>query len=171
MKPTTSRAHLVRATLESLAFRTRQLHACAVAETNYEFHTISLDGGVSNNDFIAQLIADLTGLRAERPPHVEMSSLGCAHIVGLHLGIWKSREELKANRKLGRVFKPRSHVRKAYEATFARWEEAVTRLCGWYTDNKPQTSAVTDSSSNSVTPQNSFKLSTELPKKPKRFSK
>lgn len=45
-----------------------------------------LDGGVSNNDFIAQLVADLTGLRVERPVHVEMSSLGCAHIVGYTIG-------------------------------------------------------------------------------------
>lgn len=50
------------------------------------FHCYRLDGGVSNNDFIAQLVADLTGLRVERPVHVEMSSQGCAHIVGYKLG-------------------------------------------------------------------------------------
>lgn len=49
-----------------------------------------MDGGVSNNDFIAQLVADLTGLRVERPLHTEMSSLGCAHVVGLQLGICRT---------------------------------------------------------------------------------
>lgn len=48
---------------------------------------ISMDGGVSNNDFVVQLVSDLTGLRVERPAHVEMSSLGAAFICGLQLGL------------------------------------------------------------------------------------
>ncbi|XP_013187685.1 putative glycerol kinase 5 [Amyelois transitella] len=162
MKPSTHRAHLVRSVLESLAFRTQQLYACVRAETDCRYSCIRLDGGVSNNDFIAQLVADLTGLRVERPLHVEMSSQGCAHIVGLHLGIWKSKEELKSLRQIGCVFKPRAHVRKYYEVSIERWEDAVRRLCGWYGHSKnksTQSLAISDSSSNSITPQNSFKIS------------
>ncbi|XP_026320540.1 putative glycerol kinase 5 [Hyposmocoma kahamanoa] len=161
MKPTTTKSHLVRAVLESLAFRTAQLYSCVQAETSYNFHCIRLDGGVSNNDFIVQLVADLTGLRVERPVDVEMSSLGCAFIVGLQLGIWKSKEELKSLRKIGQTFHPRPQVKKTYELIISRWEDAVKRLCGWYSDAKSRQSvnSVSDSSSSSVTPQSSFKVS------------
>ncbi|XP_061721181.1 putative glycerol kinase 5 [Cydia pomonella] len=160
MKPSTTKAHLVRAVLESLAFRIAQLFYCVREENNYQFNIIRVDGGVSNNDFIAQLVADLTGLRVERPVHTEMSSLGCAHVVGLQLGIWKSKAELKSMRKVACVFNPRPRVKKAYDVTFTRWEDAVKRMCGWYTANKSQQSlsTVSDSSSSSVTPQNSFKV-------------
>ncbi|CAH2266967.1 jg6667 [Pararge aegeria aegeria] len=156
MKPSTTKAHLVRAVLESLAFRTAQLYTCVQAETTYNFSTIRLDGGVSNNDFVVQLVADLTGLKVERPVQVEMSSLGCAHIVGLQLGIFKSKDELKSLRKIGTVFSPRPQVKKSYEKIVARWEDAVKRMCGWYLGNKSSQNSVQDSS-NSVTPQNSFK--------------
>ncbi|KAJ0174116.1 hypothetical protein K1T71_010262 [Dendrolimus kikuchii] len=154
VKPTSTRAHMVRAVLESLAFRTVQLYDCAKRETDYTFRNIRLDGGVSNNDFIAQLVADLTGLRVERPVHVEMSSLGCAHIVGLHLGIWKSKDELRAMRKVGCVFSPRPLVRKMYEPIIAQWQDAVRRMFGWYKDNQISTDC-----ESLKFPQNSFKVS------------
>ncbi|XP_013137509.1 PREDICTED: putative glycerol kinase 5 [Papilio polytes] len=138
IKPSTSKAHLVRAVLEALAFRTLQLVNCVRSETAYSLHTIRVDGGVANNEFVAQLVSDLTGLRVERAAHVEMSSLGCAHIVGLHLGIFKSKDEIISLRKIGKVFIPRAHVKKSYEYTFSRWEDAVKRLCGWYTETKTQ---------------------------------
>ncbi|KAL0869923.1 hypothetical protein ABMA27_006119 [Loxostege sticticalis] len=153
MKPSTTRAHLVRAVLESLAFRTAQLYDCVRAETDFEFHSIRLDGGVSNNDFVAQLVADLTGLQVERPVNVEMSSLGCAHIVGLQLGIWKSKEELKSLRKIASILKPRREARQWYQAHIARWEDAARRMCGWYS-HKP---SLSDSES-SQSSQNSFKV-------------
>ncbi|CAH2089560.1 unnamed protein product [Euphydryas editha] len=159
MKPSTSKSHLVRAVLESLAFRTAQLYDCVRAETSYTFNTIRLDGGVSNNDFVVQLVADLTGLRVERPVQVEMSSLGCAHIVGLYLGIFSSKDELKSLRKVSTVFTPRPQVKKAYEVTIARWEDAVKRMRGWYLGNKSsQSKNSVHDSSNSITPQNSFKV-------------
>ncbi|XP_059060800.1 putative glycerol kinase 5 [Achroia grisella] len=163
MKPSTTRAHLVRAVLESLAFRTAQLYSCVRTETTIRFTSIRLDGGVSNNDFIAQLVADLTGLLVERPMDVEMSSLGCAHIVGLQLGLWESKEALRKIRRVGCVFKPRPQVKKLYEGPMARWEDAVKRMCGWYADNKSLQSIATisDSSSNSLTPQSSFKIAAE----------
>ncbi|CAK1584494.1 unnamed protein product [Parnassius mnemosyne] len=156
IKPSTVKAHLVRAILEAIAFRTVQLYACVRAETNYVFNDIRLDGGVSNNDFIAQLISDLTGLRVERPAQVEMSSLGCAHLVGLQLGIFKSKEKLKSMRKIGTVFTPRPHIKKAYEYTFRRWEEAVNRMCGWYKETQPST-AISDTN-DSLTQQDTIKM-------------
>ncbi|XP_061384093.1 putative glycerol kinase 5 isoform X1 [Danaus plexippus] len=136
MKASTTRAHLVRAVLESLAFRTSQLYTCIRTETSYQFDTVRLDGGVSNNDFLSQLVADLTGLTVERPVQVEMSSLGCAHIVGLQLGIFTSKEQLKSLRKVGKLFTPRAHVKKSYEPIIEKWEDAVKRMCGWYNNDR-----------------------------------
>ncbi|XP_045537418.1 putative glycerol kinase 5 [Papilio machaon] len=158
IKPSTSKAHLVRAVLEAIAFRTVQLFHCIRSETSYTFHSIRLDGGVSNNDFIAQLVSDLTGLRVERPQQVEMSSLGCAHIVGLHLGIFKSKDDIISLRKIGKVFTPRAHVKKNYEYTFSRWEDAVKRMCGWYTEDRA-TQAVSDT--NGVSRQNNKMAATQ----------
>ncbi|XP_045452645.1 putative glycerol kinase 5 [Melitaea cinxia] len=159
VKPSTRAPHLVRAVLEALAFRTAQLAACARRETAFDFSAIRLDGGVSNNDFIVQLVADLTGLCVERPAQVEMSSLGCAHIVGLHLGIFSSKEELKSLRKVSTVFTPRPHVKKAYEGTIARWEDAIKRMRGWYLGNKSsQSQSSVHDSNNSINSQNSFKV-------------
>ncbi|KPJ09685.1 Putative glycerol kinase 5 [Papilio machaon] len=158
IKPSTSKAHLVRAVLEAIAFRTVQLFHCIRSETSYTFHSIRLDGGVSNNDFIAQLVSDLTGLRVERPQQVEKSSLGCAHIVGLHLGIFKSKDDIMSLRKIGKVFTPRAHVKKNYEYTFSRWEDAVKRMCGWYTEPR-DTQAVSDT--NGVSRQNNKMAATQ----------
>ncbi|VVC97658.1 unnamed protein product [Leptidea sinapis] len=158
MKPSTTKAHLVRAVLESIAFRTARLYECVRKETEYSLHTIRLDGGVSNNDFVAQLVADLTGLRVERPVQVEMSSLGCAHIVGLQLGIFKSKDEIKSLRKIGTVFTPREQVKKSYNAIISRWEDAVRRMFGWY-DVTPTTSSV--SATRDLTPQSNYRNSKE----------
>ncbi|KOB67752.1 putative glycerol kinase [Operophtera brumata] len=134
------------------------------------------------NYFNAQLVSDLTGLRAERPAHVEMSSQGCALAVGLHidtvhvscghgtclicnlfvLGMWKSKEELKTLRKVGAVFHPRAHMRKAYEHTISQWEDAVKRMCGWYnkpTCTRPLSTSIADASSAPDAPQYSYKVS------------
>lgn len=148
---------------------------------------------MSNNDFVVQLVADLTGLCVERPAQVEMSSLGCAHIVGLHLGkflylfmcldytswfvffclvniprivknalflgIFSSKEELKSLRKVSTVFTPRPEVKKAYEGTIARWEDAVKRMRGWYVGSKPsQSQSTVHDSNNSINSQNSLKV-------------
>lgn len=54
------------------------------------------------------------------------------------IGIFKSKDEIISLRKIGKVFIPRAHVKKSYEYTFSRWEDAVKRLCGWYTETKTQ---------------------------------
>nr|XP_032519870.1 LOW QUALITY PROTEIN: putative glycerol kinase 5 [Danaus plexippus plexippus] len=112
-------------------------HQSLISNTNLLSNTKStLDGGVSNNDFLSQLVADLTGLTVERPVQVEMSSLGCAHIVGLQLGIFTSKEQLKSLRKVGKLFTPRAHVKKSYEPIIEKWEDAVKRMCGWYNNDR-----------------------------------
>lgn len=76
-----------------------------------------------------------------------------------HLGMWKSKEELKSLRRIGQTFHPRPQVKKTYELIISRWEDAVKRLCGWYSDSKSGQSvnSVSDTSI-PVTSQSSFKV-------------
>ncbi|XP_077291808.1 glycerol kinase 5 [Arctopsyche grandis] len=132
MKLTTRREHLVRSLLEAIVFRAVQLYRCVLSETSFDFHSIRVDGGVSRNDFISQLISDMTGLKLERAKATEISALGCAYLTGLVCGIWKSKAELCALRQVDKIFAPQSHVQPSYSSIMIRWEDAIKRFGGWY---------------------------------------
>ncbi|XP_050094584.1 putative glycerol kinase 5 isoform X4 [Anopheles aquasalis] len=115
IKPSTRKEHLVRAVLESLAFRVALLYDCALRETGFSFVSIKVDGGVSKNDFICQTLADLTGVQVERGEVTDSSALGAMFMAGLNCGIWSSKQQLlqgidinhKWDRKVRRT-KPKS---------------------------------------------------------------
>ncbi|KAI1882664.1 hypothetical protein AGOR_G00237220 [Albula goreensis] len=106
LKPSTTKSHLVRAILESVAFRNKQLYDIMLRETHIPITRIRADGGVCTNDFIMQLTADLLGKKIDRPSHFDMSSLGAAFVAGLAVGFWKNQEELKRLRTTDRMFLP-----------------------------------------------------------------
>uniref|UniRef100_F6RXC1 Glycerol kinase 5 n=1 Tax=Xenopus tropicalis TaxID=8364 RepID=F6RXC1_XENTR len=83
LKPSTSKNHLVRAILESVAYRNKQLYDTVLRETTIPITLIRADGGVSNNNFIMQMTADLLGQTIDKPKHTDMSSLGAAFLAGL----------------------------------------------------------------------------------------
>lgn len=130
--PTTERAQLVRALLESVVFRVLQLYQTCRHETHYTYSHICIDGGVSQNNFVAQLIADLTGVEVERCETSELSVLGAGFFAGLSAGVWESKEDLCRLRKLKDVCHPRADVKKDYEKTVERWTQAVERFLSWY---------------------------------------
>lgn len=94
--------------------------------------SISVDGGVSKNDFICQLLADLTKLKVERAYDSELSALGAGFLAGLRVGIWKSRDELIKLRKVERVFVPNENIHERCTMKMKNWERAVGRFKGWY---------------------------------------
>ncbi|XP_077472411.1 glycerol kinase 5 isoform X2 [Stigmatopora argus] len=130
LKPSTTKCHLVRAILESVAFRNKQLYETVLAETDIPITKIRVDGGVSANDFIAQLTANLLGRKIERCRHREMSCLGAAFLAGLGTGYWRSREELKKLRQADAVFCPKGQPSDARH--LERWEGALRRSMHWY---------------------------------------
>ncbi|XP_039276096.1 putative glycerol kinase 5 [Nilaparvata lugens] len=132
VKRTTRPPHFLRAVLESIAFRIVEMHSCLVGETSYKIDKIRVDGGVSRNDFIVQLISDLTNTTVERAKSSEMSVLGAATFAGLAAGIWKDQNELKALRKVDREFEPRKDTASEYASVFNNWKKAVGRFTGWY---------------------------------------
>ena len=122
-----TRAHLVRATLESLAFQTRDLMDAMAADAGAPLGELRVDGGAAANDFLMQFQADLLGVPVERPSLVETTAVGAAQLAGLAVGFWKSPRELAATRKKDRRFRPRMTADRR-EALYRGWQDAVSRV-------------------------------------------
>ncbi|XP_019733461.1 glycerol kinase 5 isoform X2 [Hippocampus comes] len=136
LKPSTTKCHLVRAILESIAFRNKQLYETMLRETNIRITKIRVDGGVSSNHFIMQLTADLFGRKLERCRHHEMSCLGAAFVAGLGVGYWQTCEELTKLHSAGDIFCPKGVssdcAGSEYGPNLQRWERALRRSMHWY---------------------------------------
>lgn len=118
------RGHIIRATLESLAYQTRDVVDAMVAESGAPLETLRADGGATNNDFLMQFQADLLDAAVDRPKVVETTATGAAFLAGLGVGFWGSAEELEGVRKVDRVFRP--HMKSAErERLYAGWKKAV----------------------------------------------
>jgi glycerol kinase len=119
----TTRAHLVRATLEAIAYEVRDV----VATIEGEVPVLRVDGGASDNDFLMQMQADQLGVAVERPEILETTGLGAAFLAGLGTGVWSSQSELAATWRLERRFEPGERDEHGYR----RWRAAVARSKGW----------------------------------------
>ncbi|KAG7523583.1 glycerol kinase 5 [Solea senegalensis] len=139
LKPSTTKSHLVRAILESVTFRNKQLYETMLRETRIPITKIRMDGGVSSNDFVMQLTADLLGRKVVRPQHREMSCLGAAFVAGLGVGFWRSQEELKKLQHADDLFMPQmapkegvANRNREYMPVLQSWDRALRRSMNWY---------------------------------------
>ncbi|XP_032302622.1 putative glycerol kinase 5 isoform X4 [Coturnix japonica] len=130
LKPTTTRNHLVRAILESVAFRNKQLFDIIVKKVRIPLRTVRADGGVSNNSFVMQMTSDLINKKIEKPSNTDMSSLGAAFLAGLASGLWTDKEQLKKLRRIEAVFEPQKDV-KEYKPAMDTWMQAVKCSLHW----------------------------------------
>lgn len=128
---------MVRALLESLVYRVALLYVCALKETGFEFTRIKVDGGVSQNDFICQTLADITGLPVERGEFADSGALGAMFLAGFNVGLWHSKQELINIRKVERVFEPNEANKSKCLRSMWLWERAVERFKKWYTTDEP----------------------------------
>jgi glycerol kinase len=120
----TTREHIVRAALESIAYQTRELIDCMQADTGERLEELRVDGGASSNDFLMQFQADILGTRIVRPADTETTALGAAYLAGLATGLWKSTDELETLWGRDRVFEPQMDVSKR-EELYAGWKKSV----------------------------------------------
>ena len=127
----TTRAHIVRATLEAIAYEVRDVVDTLPPES--PLTSLTVDGGASANDLLCQLQADQLGVPVERPCIVETTGLGAAFAAGLGAGVWSSTDELRETWALDRRFEPTGR-RDAADAAHGRWRDAVERAKGWSTD-------------------------------------
>jgi glycerol kinase len=128
----TTRAHVVRATLEAIAFEVRDVADLMVADLmvaggSQSGRVLRADGGASANDLLMQIQADELQVAVERPVVGETTALGAAFLAGLATGTWSSTGELAATWRLDRRFDPGPRD----EAAYARWRRAVSRTKGW----------------------------------------
>jgi glycerol kinase len=125
----TTRAHLVRAGLESMAFSSRDLLDAMLQATGLTLPSLRVDGGATANDWLMQFQADVLGVPVERPDVVETTALGAAALAGLALGVWGSLEQFTGTRRFT-VFNPA--VAAADRAgQLAGWRRAVNTALFW----------------------------------------
>jgi glycerol kinase len=142
-----TRAHLVRATLEAIAFEVRDVVDAMAADAGFAgggagagagpsagagagaaaAGALRVDGGAAANDLLMQIQADQLQRPVERPVVAETTAIGAAFLAGLGTGVWSSRDELAATWRLDRRFEPGHRDDAAHE----RWREAVRRSMGW----------------------------------------
>jgi glycerol kinase len=123
----TSRAHIVRAALESIAFQTRDLADAVAAATGLTFDELRVDGGACRNDFLMQFQADLLGCPVDRSRYLESTGMGAAFLAGLAVGFWKSSAEISALRTSERTFVPSIDPERRQQLQRG-WAEAVERV-------------------------------------------
>lgn len=122
--------HLVRATLESLAYQCNDLLTAMASDLGRELPALKVDGGACANNFLMQFQADILERRVLRPQCIETTSLGAAYLAGLATGYWHSKADVLENWQIDRTFEP---VMKAAErrTLLDGWHKAVERSLGW----------------------------------------
>jgi glycerol kinase len=125
----TTRAHVVRAAVESIAYQTRDVVDAMVASGGVPLAAMKADGGASAMDVLMQLQADLIGVPVQRPVVQETTALGAAFLAGLGTGVWSTKEEAASTWTLDREFLPgnRADAQRRYEG----WRRAVERSLRW----------------------------------------
>jgi glycerol kinase len=122
----TDRARIVRATLESIAYQTRELIDAMQSDSGEKLRELRVDGGASANNFLMQFQADVLGCRIVRPADIETTALGAAYLAGLAVGTFKSLEAVEQFWRADRVFEPRMDAGMR-ETLYAGWKRAVAR--------------------------------------------
>lgn len=125
----TTKAHIVRATLEGVAYRLKDILDVVEKESGVKMTDIRIDGGASMNDLLAQLMADMLDARVDRPLSVEATSLGAAEMAGLAAGLW-TEADFDKSLEIDKSFEPAITPEKR-EALYAGWREAIERSVGW----------------------------------------
>jgi len=128
-----TRSHLVRATLESICYQTKDVVDAMEADSGIKLRALKVDGGATVNNFLMQLQADILGAEVVRPVVEETTALGSAYMAGLATGFWKDFDELRDNWAVDRVFKPQWDEERRREG-YAGWKRAVERARGWAED-------------------------------------
>jgi glycerol kinase len=126
----TTKAHIARAALESIAFQSAELLDAMQKDSGEKLSELRVDGGAAANDLLMQFQADLLGVPVVRPKVLETTALGAAYLAGLTVDLWKSRDELASHWKAERRFEPQMAASER-DRRMARWREAVGRSRRW----------------------------------------
>ena len=120
----TKKEHFINATVESIAYQSKDVMEVMKEDSNIEIHSLGVDGGASANDYLIQFQSDILNCKIIRPECLETTALGAAYLAGLACGFYKSKEELKKLQRINKLFMPKmdeSNRKKLYNG----WKKAV----------------------------------------------
>ncbi|MBP2078940.1 glycerol kinase GlpK [Oceanobacillus polygoni] len=120
----TTKEHFIRATLESLAYQTKDVLDAMIADSDIDLKTLRVDGGAVKNDFLMQFQSDVLGVSVERPVVQETTALGAAYLAGLAVGFWQDKDEIKEQWLNDRTFEDNMDEERRNEL-YAGWKKAV----------------------------------------------
>lgn len=124
------RAQIVRATLESIAYQTRDLIEVMTRDAGLQLEALRVDGGAARNDWLMQFQADITGVPVQRPAVTETTALGAAYLAGLAVKFWHSPEQIAANWRVDHTFMPQISLDQR-DQLYRGWGRAVERSRQW----------------------------------------
>lgn len=125
----TGKAHLVKATLESIAYQTKDILNAMEEDSGVSLQNLKVDGGACANNYLMQFQADILGTEVHRPKVIESTAMGAAFLAGIHIGIW-TQEDIDQSRPMDRVFKPTFDGDKRTRL-YKTWQKAVERTKDW----------------------------------------
>ena len=125
-----NRNHIVRATLESIAYQTRDVLEAMQEDSKINLQALKVDGGAVANNFLMQFQADILGVPIYRPEVTETTALGAAYLAGLAVGFWDSKDEIAEKWNVDRVFEPVMDS-SSRDKKYAGWKKAVSRTLKW----------------------------------------
>jgi len=126
----TTRGHIARAVLESMAYQTRDVIEAMERDSGIRLKELRCDGGASVNSVLMQFQSDVLGVKVEVPSIIETTALGAAYLAGLAVGFWESRDEIEEKWALDVRYRPRINQAKR-DKLFKRWHRAVELAKGW----------------------------------------
>ncbi|MBO0688492.1 MAG: glycerol kinase GlpK [Candidatus Dormibacteraeota bacterium] len=124
------RRHLARATLEATCYQTKDVAEAMEADSGVPVRSLKVDGGMTTNDFLLQLQADVLGITVVRPTVSETTALGASYAAGLAVGFWSSLDELRKNWQVDRTWHPAWSAEQREEG-YRQWKKAVERTRNW----------------------------------------
>lgn len=122
--------HIIRATLESLAYQTNDVLKAMEADSGIKLSALKVDGGASANDFLMQTQADVIGAPVHRPECIETTAMGAAYLAGLSVGYWENKDAVRENWAVDQIFEPQIQEEERQQKT-AGWKKAVRYAFDW----------------------------------------
>lgn len=125
----TGKAHLAKATLESLAYQAKDILKVMEDDSGLQLQNLRVDGGACANNHLMQFQADILDTEVHRPEVIESTAMGAAFLAGIQVGLWK-QEDIDQSRPMNKIFKP-TFDRVKRKRLYTKWKQAVERSKGW----------------------------------------
>ena len=120
----TKKSHFINATVESIAYQSKDVMEVMKGDSGIEITSIGVDGGASINNYLIQFQSDILDCKIVRPSCLETTALGATYLAGLAVGVWKDKDELKKLQKVNQIFLPRMN-NSTREKLYSGWKKAV----------------------------------------------